>query len=75
MMIPIPWTHDQFDNASWYVEHKGGILIQQDREDFISRLQEVLLEHLEYKKKLRNIDREKMIRKAKDRIWDVLISF
>ncbi|MBQ9553982.1 hypothetical protein IJU97_03345 [bacterium] len=51
-MVPIPRTHDQKDNAKWYVKHHDGILIEQDDPQFLEKLEETLLSLKSYKKLL-----------------------
>lgn len=50
LMIPLPWTHDQLQNARRYVDNKDGILIEQDRSDFKQKLLTELLKLQGYKK-------------------------
>lgn len=69
-MVPIPWTHDQFDNAQWYVEHHGGMLFDQRSEDFIPQLTAQLLAHRHYKKSFQTKDRKSLIATAKKQIWN-----
>lgn len=73
-MVPIPWTHDQFDNARWYVQHHGGILFDQRREDFIPQLTAQLLAHRHYKKIFQTKDRKSLIATAKKQIWKQLLA-
>lgn len=68
LMIPIPRTHDQLDNAKRYVEHKNWILIQQDDPDFLDQLKNHLLALQSFKKSLSSRDRKAEIRKVKDQI-------
>ena len=73
LMIPIPRTHDQLDNAKRYVEHKNWILIQQDDPDFLDQLKNHLLALQSFKKKLSSRDRKAEIRKAKDQILEQML--
>ena len=73
LMIPIPRTHDQLDNAKRYVEHKDWILIQQDDPDFLEQLKNHLLALQSFKKSLSSRDRKAEIRKAKDQILEQML--
>ena len=68
LMIPIPRTHDQLDNAKRYVQHKNWILIQHDDPDFLQQLTNHLLALQSFKKTLSSRDRKAEICKAKDQI-------
>lgn len=65
IMIPIPRTHDQKQNALWYVQHKNGILIDQDDPDFEVTLAKILKEHMGFKKKPSKKDKKTEIEFAK----------
>jgi UDP-N-acetylglucosamine:LPS N-acetylglucosamine transferase len=73
IMIPIPWTHDQKDNAKWYVNHHDWILIDQDNPDFINELQETLISLKSYKKSLSSKDRLKEISISKEKILEAIL--
>ena len=73
LMIPIPRTHDQLDNAKRYVEHKNWILIQQNDPDFLDQLKNHLLALQSFKKSLSSRDRKAEIRKAKDQILEQML--
>lgn len=73
LMIPIPRTHDQLDNAKRYVEHKNWILIQQDDPDFLDQLKKYLLALQSFKKSLSSRDRKAEIRKAKEQILEQML--
>lgn len=67
LISPIPRTHDQYDNAQYYVDHYGDILIDQKH-----NFQETLKLHLEhfcwYKKEMLWLDKDDIktkIQKAK----------
>ncbi len=74
LMIPIPRTHDQLDNAKRYVEHKNWILIQQNDPDFLEQLKKYLLALQSFKKSLSSGDRKAEIRKAKDQILEQILN-
>ena len=73
LMIPIPRTHDQSDNAKRYVEHKNWILIQQDDPNFLEQLKNHLLALQFFKKSLSSRDRKAEIRRAKDQILEQML--
>ena len=73
IMIPIPWTHDQKDNAKWYVKNHEWILVDQDDPEFINKLQDTLLSLKSYKKSLSTKDRKKEISIAKEKILDAIL--
>lgn len=74
LMIPIPRTHDQLENAKRYVQHKNWILIQQDAPDFLPKLRNELLQLKDFKKTPCNRDRASEIHKAKDLILEQMIA-
>ena len=73
IMVPIPRTHDQKDNAKWYVKHHDGILIEQDDPQFLEKLEETLLSLKSYKKLLSWEDRKAIINVAKEKIIKAII--
>ena len=73
IMVPIPRTHDQLDNAKRYVEHKNGILVQQDDVKFMVKLKESILSLKGFKKKLNERDRKKEIATAKNKILESIL--
>lgn len=73
VMVPIPWTHDQYENAKYYVQNYWDILVDSKQETFISDLRKVLLEQCKYKKDNLNCDLLKMIEKPKQIIVDYII--
>ena len=54
IIIPIPWTHDQYKNALYYKNNFEDILIQQDNDDFKTTLKKELSALETYKKWLYN---------------------
>jgi len=38
LIVPISWTHDQYENAKYYVNHYQDLLIDQKKSDFERRL-------------------------------------
>lgn len=68
VMVPIPRTHDQLDNAKRYVKYKDWILIQQDDPRFLPKLAQTLKSLIHYKKTLSSRDRKAEIAEAKKTI-------
>lgn len=73
IMIPIPRTHDQKDNAKWYIKHHDWVLIDQDDPNFITKLQDTLIALKSYKKSLSSKDRRKEISVAKEKILNAIL--
>lgn len=55
VIIPIPRTHDQYDNAKRYVKHHNDIMINQRDSDF----EQQLLKAIQYFKGFKKIRQEK----------------
>lgn len=72
-IVPIAWTHDQYDNANRYQDNYGDILIDQKDEWFLNRLILEIKRHKEFKKILSSQDRLATISKAKEEIWEHII--
>jgi UDP-N-acetylglucosamine--N-acetylmuramyl-(pentapeptide) pyrophosphoryl-undecaprenol N-acetylglucosamine transferase len=72
-MIPIPWTHDQHDNAERYQKQYQDILIDQKDEQFLNKLIQELKKHKDFKKILTDKDRLDIISKAKEQIWESIV--
>lgn len=72
IMIPIPWTHDQYKNAEYYVDKYWDELVDQNKSKFEEILYETLLDNVGFKKKMKNKDRLAEIHKAKKIICDEL---
>ncbi|MCF7834788.1 glycosyltransferase [Candidatus Gracilibacteria bacterium] len=68
IMIPIPWTHDQYDNAKYYVKKYGDILVDQKDEQFLTKLSVSIRKYKNFKKKIPNRDRLEEISIAKEKI-------
>lgn len=74
VMIPIPWTHDQKHNALRYVKEKKWILIEQDDPHFLNQLKKVLIEHIDWHKETKILDRLAFISEAKEQIAKEILS-
>jgi UDP-N-acetylglucosamine:LPS N-acetylglucosamine transferase len=68
-MVPLPWTHDQYDNALYYQKQYDDQLIEQD-EELSSNLRRYLLSHASYRKKLLDKERPSLIASSKRLILD-----
>ena len=45
-MVPIPRTHDQYENAKWYVKKYNDILLDQSNPSFMSLLEKTLEDYI-----------------------------
>lgn len=66
IIVPIPWTHDQYDNARRYVQHKKDIMIDQRDIGFHIKMIKMLMKLRTFKKKERDIDRQAVVSRAKE---------
>lgn len=73
LMIPIPWTHDQYDNAARYVRSFNDILIDQKGRDYEINLKQTILSLNGFKKSNRKKDIQSEISKTKKEIADAII--
>lgn len=73
IMIPIPWTHDQKNNALWYVKQKKWILIDQEDPDFMEKLKTILIENIDWHKDLKIVDHLWIISQGKEKISKILL--
>lgn len=73
-MVPIPWTHDQYENARWYAHTYKDLLIDQNKEDFLQTLERDIEEHIGHKKTIHDEDKFKKIQEAKEIIWQSILS-
>jgi len=74
IIVPIPRTHDQYDNALWYVKHCQDIILDQKAHDFTHQLKTKLLELKSFKKTIITKDKKAIIDKAKKLILSVMYS-
>ena len=68
LMIPIPWTHDQYDNADYYVKKYGDIMIDQKDDQFLTKLWMTIRKFKSFKKKSINKNKLEEISIAKEKI-------
>jgi UDP-N-acetylglucosamine:LPS N-acetylglucosamine transferase len=69
LLSPIPRTHDQYDNARYYVNHYGAILLDQNK-DFQKQLSLTLDHYKSFKKKIWSLDITGEIDVGKRKIWE-----
>lgn len=50
-MVPIPRTHDQYDNAKFYVKHYGDILLDSKDENYTTNMLDIFKKYKNFKKK------------------------
>ncbi len=74
IIVPIPWTHDQYDNAKWYVRSHNDIMINQRDNDFESQLATAIIYHKNFKKIRQQKDKKEIISHAKKIIRDILLN-
>ena len=73
IIVPIPRTHDQYDNAKRYVRVHNDILINQRDDDFESQLAKAIKYYKGFKKTLQSKDRKAIITEAKVAVWQSLL--
>ena len=73
IIIPIPWTHDQYDNAAWYVKQYKDISINQRDHDFESQLTQAIKQCKGFKKTISSKDKKSIVTHVKQIIWDALV--
>ncbi len=74
IIIPIPRTHDQYDNAKWYVRRHNDIMINQRDHDFESQLGNAIKHFKGFKKVRLQKDKKTLISHAKKIIRDTIIT-
>jgi UDP-N-acetylglucosamine:LPS N-acetylglucosamine transferase len=65
IIVPIPRTHDQYDNAKWYVKTHNDILINQRDADFQKQLADAIKYYKGFKKTRQQKDKKAIIAEAK----------
>lgn len=75
LMIPIPWTHDQYDNANYYVRKNWDILVDQRDEQFLTKLSMAIKKLKNFKKKFTNKNRLEEISIAKEKIINSILMY
>ena len=72
-IVPIAWTHDQYQNAERYQTNHWDVFLDQRHEDFINKLVLELKKHKEFKKELKHNNKTEIIHAAKDKVWEALL--
>ena len=72
-MVPIPWTHDQYDNAKFYVEHYDDILLDSTDENYEKNMIEIFTKYQNFKKEKVTKDILAEISVAKEKIVKALL--
>lgn len=73
IIVPIPWTHDQMDNAKRYVHHYQDILFDQNSPTFLQEMEEAFLSLRSYHKPPLHRDIFTEIQQAKKLIWETIL--
>jgi UDP-N-acetylglucosamine:LPS N-acetylglucosamine transferase len=50
LIIPIPWTHDQFTNAEYFAKTNGDFLIDQDQSNRVDKIYSLINNLKDFKK-------------------------
>lgn len=74
IIVPIPRTHDQYDNAKWYVKHYDDIMINQRDDDFETQLTNAIKYFKWFKKTHQQKDKKSLITEAKKIIRTAILS-
>jgi hypothetical protein len=72
-MVPIPRTHDQYDNAKFYVEHYDDILLDSNDPSYKENMLSIFTKFQNFKKEKVTKDILSEISVAKDKIVKALI--
>lgn len=72
-MVPIPRTHDQYDNAKFYVEHYDDILLDSNDPNYKENMLSIFTKFQNFKKEKVTKDILAEISVAKDKIVKALI--
>lgn len=73
-IVPIAWTHDQYDNAKYYVSQYQDLLIDQKSSDFEKHLLQAFYEHVWFKKQQKQKDYLALVCQAKDKIATAIVA-
>ncbi|MFA7298606.1 MAG: glycosyltransferase [Candidatus Absconditabacterales bacterium] len=74
IIVPIPRTHDQYDNAKWYVRVHSDVMINQRDKDFESQLSDAIKHFKGFKKIRQQKDKKAIITQAKKIIRETLLT-
>lgn len=73
IIVPIPWTHDQYDNAKRYAKHHNDIRLNQRDHDFEQQLKNTIIEFKGFKKTRQQKDKKAIVAEAKVAVWQSLL--
>lgn len=73
LIVPIGWTHDQYQNAERYEKNHNDVLLDQRNEDFLNKLVSELKKHKNDKKISSENDKAERIHEGKDKVWEALL--
>ncbi len=73
VMVPIPRTHDQYDNAKYYVQHFQDILLDSKDPNYKNNMIQIFDKHKNFKKQENQNDIISQILVAKDVIVNAII--
>ncbi|MCK9466832.1 MAG: glycosyltransferase [Candidatus Absconditabacterales bacterium] len=74
VMVPIPWTHDQYDNAKYYVDNYDDILLDSKDPNYKDNMLEIFNNYKNFKKEEIVLDISSEISSAKDTIISELLA-
>jgi len=74
LIVPIAWTHDQYQNAERYQKNHDDVLLDQRNEDFLNKLVLELKKHKHNKKVSLENDKAERIHTGKDKVWEALLN-
>lgn len=74
VMVPIPRTHDQYDNAKYYVDHHQDILLDSKHDNYKTEMIEIFDTYKYFKKEEQKKDIIVEISIAKDKIIQSIIN-
>ncbi len=72
-IVPIARTHDQYDNAKYYVKKHKDVLIDQRHSLFDEHLAQAFRQHVRFHKKIQKKDLPRFIAQAKDTIATAIV--
>jgi UDP-N-acetylglucosamine:LPS N-acetylglucosamine transferase len=72
IMVPIPWTHDQYDNAKYYVNHFNDILLDSKDPNYKNNMIQIFDKYKNFKKQETQKDIISQISVAKDTILNAI---
>ena len=73
IIIPIPRTHDQYDNAKWYVRYHNDSMLNQRDHDFEFQLANAIKHFKGFKKVRQQKDKKAIIAHAKKTIREAIL--